>query len=200
MRVLLLHPEDSPLYGPWASQQWDVIVDLGKSSAGTAAFWEQRTRSRVLRSEMFRRGLEDIRTVREILFPGRGLMMDELGIDWWELTMLLIASQAETVTVLSRLATELNADAEFWTTRDGWPANIIGVLLRASFRVFSKDASRGWMGRVKHYRNLWGRFSQAQIQEIFLDKYDPAYKWRAKVSTASAALPGPLILLPSAYG
>jgi hypothetical protein len=200
MRVLLLHPEDSPLRGPWASRQWDLIVDLGRSSAGTAAFWEQRTRSRLLRSEMFRRGLEDIHAVREILYPGRGLMMDELGIDWWELTMLLISSQAETVTVLTRLAVELNANAEFWTTRSGWPANIIGLLLRVPFGVFSQDTSPGWIGRVKHYRNLWGRFSQAQIREIFLDKYDPAYKWRSKVSTVTAVLPGPLILLPSAYG
>src|SRR3979411_3050205 len=87
MRVLLLHPEDSPLQGPWATQQWDLIVDLGKSSPGTAAYWEQRTRSRVLRSEMFRRGLEDIRVVREMLFHGRVLMMDEPCPAWWELTM-----------------------------------------------------------------------------------------------------------------
>jgi hypothetical protein len=200
MRVLLLHPEDSPLQGPWATQQWDLIVDLGKSSPGTAAYWEQRTRSRVLRSEMFRRGLEDIRAAREMLFPGRGLMMDELGIDWWDLTMLLVSSQAETVTVLSRLAPELSADAEFWTTRDGWPANIIGILLRVPLRVFSPNALQRGLRRLKHYPKLWGRFSRAQIQEILFDKYDPAYKWRAKISTASTSLPGPLILLPSAYG
>src|SRR3974390_1342513 len=32
MRVLLLHPDDSPRQGPWSRQRWDLIVDLGKSS------------------------------------------------------------------------------------------------------------------------------------------------------------------------
>ena len=200
MRILLLHPEDSPLHGPWASQRWDVIVDLGKSSAGTAALWEQQTRSHVLRSEIFRRGVEDIKAVREILFPGRGLMVDEQGLDWWELILLLLSSEAETVTVLHRLAAALSSDAEFWATRDGWPASVVGLLLRVTCRVFSSGALQGRLGRVKHYRNLWSRFSRAQIHEIFLDKYDPAYTWRSRFSIGSTALPGPLILLPSAYG
>src|SRR5207302_637740 len=80
------------------------------------------------------------------------------------------------------------------------PANVVGLLLRVTCRVFSTGVLQGHLGRVKHYRNLWSRFSRAQIQEIFFDKYDPAYTWRSRFSIGSTALPGPLILLPSAYG
>jgi hypothetical protein len=27
MRILLLHPEDSPLQGPWSGERWDLVVD-----------------------------------------------------------------------------------------------------------------------------------------------------------------------------
>ncbi len=39
MRVLFVHPEDSPAEGPWSQERWDLIVDLGKSSLFSAEAW-----------------------------------------------------------------------------------------------------------------------------------------------------------------
>src|SRR5262249_62077426 len=35
MRVLLIHPEDELQAGPWASQRWDRVIDLGRAGASS---------------------------------------------------------------------------------------------------------------------------------------------------------------------
>src|SRR6202020_1207170 len=67
MRVLLLHPNDSPRRGPWASQCWDLVVDLAKSAQFSADVWQEQMHCSVLRSESFREGAEDVEAVRKAI-------------------------------------------------------------------------------------------------------------------------------------
>ncbi len=62
MRVLLVQPEDSPERGPWSGRQWDLIVDLGKSSAFSEERWGRQFGCPVVR-----------RTSTRSSVPGLGL-------------------------------------------------------------------------------------------------------------------------------
>ncbi|MFZ0955487.1 MAG: hypothetical protein WAN60_04040 [Candidatus Sulfotelmatobacter sp.] len=200
MRVLLLHPEDVPQRGPWSSQRWDLIVDLGRSSLASAAAWGEVTHAPVLRTDSFRNGVEDIRQVRKLFSLGMGRVLDEEGIDWWSLTSLFIVPEAETVLVFLRMISEIDQAAEIWTTRSGWPASAVFALLKRPLQSFSQEPSARLSTHIRHYGGLLRRFSTAQIKEIFLDKYDSEYKWRSRFAPRVAPLREPSILLPSAYG
>jgi hypothetical protein len=201
MRILLLHPEDSPRRGPWSSQRWDLIVDLGRSSQFSSEAWQEFTKAPVLRADSFRRDVEDLKQVRKLFSQGLGRLRDEEGIDWWELTLLTIMPETEAVLVFQRMIPEIGrADAEIWATRPGWPACAIASLLQRPWRSFTQKSSGQWSTRIRDYARLLQRFPASTIKEIFLDKYDGGYEWRSRFASRTPPLAEPSILLPSAYG
>src|SRR5579863_5156277 len=199
MRVLLLHPEDVPQRGPWSAERWDLIVDLGISTAASAAGWAEAAHAPVLRADSFRQGVDDLKQVRKLFSHGMGRLVDEEGIDWWALTSLVIMPETEAVLVFLRMISEIDRAAELWATRPGWPAIALAGLLRRPLQSFSKGPFTQLGTRVQHYGRLFQRFSAKQIEEIFLDKYDSSYKWRARFASRTPPLAEPLVLLPSAY-
>ncbi len=200
MRVLLVHPEDSPRRGPWSRERWDLIVDLGNSSEFSEREWSERTGSRVLRTSAFREGVRDVKRVREIFGAGKGRLRDEQGIDWWELLSLCVVSETLTLLALRRLALEMPSDAEFWATRHDWRSEALAALCDGEARNFSHRRLARLSARIGHYAGLARRFSAAQIREIFLDKYDPAYRWRSRLASELKPATEPVVLVPSAYG
>ena len=200
MRVLLLHPEDSLLCGPWARQRWDLVVDMGKSSSFSEARWAEKSGCAVLRSDFFRQGIEDVKHVRAIFSAVWGCLIDSEGIDWWSIASLLVVPEALTTLALQRLATEINPAAELWATRQGWPASVIAASLGCSVRSFEDGRMAGSAAWALHYAGLMGRFPVSQIKEIFLDKYDSGYQWRARFISRPKSSENPVVLLPSAYG
>jgi hypothetical protein len=200
MRVLLVHPEDSPLRGPWSRERWDLIVDLGKSSKFSESEWSKKRSTAVLRADCFRRGVEDVKQVHAIFSAGRGKLVDEEGIDWWDVASLLLAPEALAMLALVRVAAEINSSAELWATRPGWPAAAFAASKKLTFRSFGGSALSRAAAHAARYAGLARRFSPAQIKEIMLDKYDSGYRWRARVSSAPKRAQNPVVLLPSAYG
>lgn len=200
MRALLLHPDDSPRHGPWAAQSWDLVVDLGRSSRFSAAAWQEKTQSPVIRSDSFRRGIEDARAVREMFRAGRGYLVDGEGIDWWDLTSLVVAPEAEAILVFQRLADEMGSVSELWATRPGWPTVVMEILLGCPLRSFGNKPVARSAARVLHYAGLLHRFPVAKVKEILLDKYDSGYRWRSQFAPRPKRGRVPLVLLPSAYG
>ncbi len=199
MRVLLLQPEDRPDRGPWARERWDLIIDLGKSTPFSAERWARRQGCPVLRSDTFRDGVSDVRQVRRLFSAGRGRLVDEEGIDWWDLTSLLLAQEAITVLALRKLATEISPSAELWTTRRGGPASLLALIMERQLQTFGEAGTARWSAHALRYAGLLRRFSTAQIKEIVLDKYDPAYLWRGRFAARRRACPEPVVLVPSAY-
>jgi hypothetical protein len=202
MRVLFLHPEDSPVAGPWSQKRWDLIVDLGKSSAFSADAWARQSGCPVLRADSFREGLADVRRVRDMFSPGRKQLIDEEGIDWWVLTSLFLAQDALSVLALRRLASEIQASAELWASRPGGPVDLLAVLLGREIQSFGLglgSVSRAVSGAMR-YAGLARRFSAAQIKEIALDKYDSAYRWRSHFASQRETCAEPVVLVPTAYG
>jgi len=200
MRVLFLHPEDSPGVGPWSRERWNLIVDLGKSSTFSAEAWAQQSGCTILRTDSFREGLADVRRVREMFSPGRKHLVDEEGIDWWDVTSLLLAQDALTELALRRLGDEIKPSAELWASRGGGPVDLLAILLGREIRLFGRGSSARAVAGLTRYAGLARRFSAAQIKEIGLDKYDSAYRWRSRFGRRRAACAEPVVLVPTAYG
>ena len=200
MRVLLLHPDDSPLTGPWARQHWDLIIDMGRSSPFSADRWTQHFRCPVLRSDSFRQGIADAHRIREIFSFPRRRLLDEVGIDWWDLLSLLVAPEGFDLLVLQRVSGELRPEYEFWSTRHQGPVRILEALLGRSIQSFGGGVLARSAARAMHYAGLVRRFSPRQLKEIFFDKYDPAYEWRSRATSKPRPCAEPVVLVPSAYG
>jgi hypothetical protein len=153
----------------------------------------------VLRADMSRRGVEDIRTIRDMFSAGRGRLIDEEGIDWWALTCLEVISGMEDILIAKRLVPEISPIAELWTTRPVWPGSAWSLLLNRPLRTFLDRPLARQIDRITHYGKLLRRFPAGQIKQIFLDKYDAGYQWRSRFLSAQPRLTKPVILLPSAY-
>jgi hypothetical protein len=199
MRVLLLQPEDSPERGPWSRQPWDLIVDLGKSTPFTEERWVRECGCSVLRADSFRHGIADAKHVREAFSAGRGRLIDEEGIDWWDLMSLLVAPYALALPAVLSVAKQISSSAELWATRSGGVAGMVALVLRSSLQTFEPRGLARSAARAMHYAGLVRRFSAAQFTEIFLDKYDSGYRWRSRVASRPPRCSEPVVLLPSAY-
>lgn len=196
MKTLLVHPDDSPCSGPWAGEKWDLIVDLGKSSAFTRSAWQERLNSPVLQLDTLWHGIEDFDSIRQLLHAGRNQLLDETGLDWWDLVSVLIYPELRDAVLLRRLAEQFDATTELYATRQAWPVSGVGLLLQRPLHRFS-DTSRS--SHFRHYRDVLRRFSLDQLAQIFLDKYDLRYRWRSRFAAKRRGVPGPFVLLPSAY-
>ena len=199
MRVLLLQPEDSPERGPWSRQRWDLIIDLGKSSPFSEEQWTRQFGCPVLRADTFRHGIADAKHVREMFSAGCGRLVDEEGIDWWDLMSLLVAPYALTLPALLSVAKEISTSAELWATRPGGVAGIVALALHRTLQTFEPSGLARSAARAMHYAGLVRRFSAAQFTEIFLDKYDSGYRWRSRFAAHPPRCADPVVLLPSAY-
>jgi hypothetical protein len=196
LKTLLVHPEDSPCSGPWARDRWDLIVDLGKSSAFTRSAWQERLNAPILQLDKLWDGIQDFDSIRQLLHAGRNQLLDEIGLDWWDLVSVLIYPELRDAVLLRRLVEQLDATAELYATRQAWPANGVGLLLQRPLRTFP-DTSRS--SHFRHYSDVLRKFSFDQLAQIFLDKYDARYRWRSRFAAERPGVPGPFVLLPSAY-
>jgi hypothetical protein len=199
MRILLLQPEDLPDRGPWSRQRWDLIIDLGRSSRFSEERWSRQYECPILRTDSFRHGIADGKRVREIFSVGQGHLIDEEGIDWWELMSPLVTTEALTALASRSIARDISSTAELWATRPGGPAGMLAVVLDRPVRDFGPRGMARSVARVVRMAGLLRRFPVAQIKEIFLDKYDPAYEWRSRFGERKRINSEPMVLLPSAY-
>ncbi len=174
MRVLLLQPEDSPERGPWSRQHWDFIVDLGKSTPFTEERWVRACGCTVLRADSFRQGIADAKGVREMFSTGRGRLIDEEGIDWWDLLSLLVAPYALTLPGLLSVAKQISPSAELWATRPGGGARLVSLALGSSLQTFEPGGLARSAARAMHYAGLLRRFSPPNSQRSFWISMTPA--------------------------
>jgi hypothetical protein len=196
LKTLLVHPADSPCSGPWAGEKWDLIVDLGRSSAFTRSAWQERLHSPILQLDTLWLGIEDFDSIRQLLHAGRNQLLDEIGLDWWDLVSVLIYPELRDAVLLRRLAEHFDATAELYVTRQAWPANGVGLLQQRPLRTFPEPSRSS---HFRHYSDVLRRFSFDQLTQIFLDKYDLRYRWRSRFAARRRGVPGPFVLLPSAY-
>jgi hypothetical protein len=198
MKILLLHPEDEPLHGPWIGLRWDAVYDLARSGWAACERWSRVFCCPVRPIDGLREGGKQIGRVREVLQFGLGRLLDREGLDWWELTALLVHQHLESLALLRKLAEDLPPDAEVAITRDGFEAGALRLLLGKRLRVIASPAAQSGKG-LRHYRNRLSRLPGAQILEILGDKYDTGYRVRRHWHRRRPRNSQPVVLLPSAY-
>ena len=198
MKILLVHPNDDPERGLWVSQSWDRIVDLGLGGVRSYQRWTRKFECPVTTLDALRQGFHDFRRVRDLLGLGRGRLIDEHGLDWWEIMGLLLHGELETLILLQRFAQTLGPGDEVHISRPGLHASLLQSLLTTRIHVFPlrRGAQRGGLG---HYVRVSNKLSTPQIIDVFWDKYDAGYQLRGRFARKRQSSQRPAVLLPTAY-
>jgi hypothetical protein len=198
MKVLLIHSEDDPETGPWASLAWDQIVDLGMGGVHTCERWNRRFQCPIASLSSMRNGFEDLRRVRELLGQGCGRLVDEHGLDWWEIMSLLLHGEMETFVALQHFVQTVGSGDEVFISRPGLHASLVQSLLSNRVQVFPLRRSAKRTG-LAHYLRVSHKLSAAQMVDVFWDKYDSGYQLRGRIARKPQPSQRPAVLLPTAY-
>lgn len=199
MRVLLVHPEDRLEDTTWSSQTWHRIVDLGRGSPLSYERLGQEHNCSVAPLDSLRNGTEAFLKIRHLLALGFGRLLDRHGLDWWELTSIMVQQQMETVILLRRFAETLTKQDEVYVSRPGFYASVMQTLLGPRVHVFPGHANSNKKD-FGHYFRTWRKLSRQQLFEIAGDKWDPGYQFRGRFVWHRPKVKGPVVLLPTAYG
>ncbi len=197
MKILLVHPDDSPARSRCFHQRWDQVIDLGKAGCDSYTHWTRQFGCPVIPLDSLRIGVLEYRRVSEIFQSGCGRLVDSCGLDWWELTAMFFHEEIELLGILRRLAGQLGSDDQLFLTRPGFYADALCFLLGDRLHLLSSRSSTKASGL--HYLRVAARFPMAQLAEIFWDKYDPCYSLRRHFSAKRQPSRNPVVLLPSAY-
>src|SRR5271155_877019 len=136
MRVLLLHPDDTPSLRECADSRWDLIVDLGFAGASVYKEWSRKAGCRVITLHQFA-SQESYRWVKQGLAVGRGRLLDRLGLDWWEILAPCAHQEHQALYLVERLrreigpgpvelvATRAHSHAQLVSLVTGWPVRFL---------------------------------------------------------------------------
>jgi hypothetical protein len=200
LRVLFLHPEDSPWDGAWCQLKWDLIVDLGFASRYTYEEWSHRTGARVLSIYQFAGQTEGYRRVNQLIERGRGRLLDRMGLDWWEMLAVWSYHDLQAFHLLDQLRAEIGSgQIELVATRLHFFTRLLEQILGRPVRYLEIE-SRGPVQTAVRILRSARKLRPAQIAEIAFDKWDTDYRVRRHVTKHKRAyLADPVVLLPSAY-
>ena len=198
MKVLVIDPEDGLQDGPWSSQRWDRVIDLGKGGAESYARAPAAFGCPVTPLDDFRHDFEEMRRVRDLLALGMGRLVDRFGLDWWELTSMFVHQKLEATFLLRKLVETVGESDEVHVSRPGFRAKVLQSELGARLHTFAWQRDRRERG-ARHYLRVFRKFPVGQLLEIFWDKTDPGYQFRGRVSRSRKPMSAPVVLLPSAY-
>lgn len=197
MKILLLHPEDQPSGGEWADTRWDLIVDLGYGGPSLYAEWSRELATRVVSLRQFTAGDESHRWIGRVLAQGRGRMLDQMGLDWWELLAVWRYQDLEALYLVRQVSHEIHAaQVELFGTRPHRFASLFAHVLLGPIQYFQTGAGSGRFGRMA---GSLRQFRARQIAEIAFDKWDSTYQFRRHLVKRRANVTEPVVLLPSAY-
>jgi hypothetical protein len=195
MRFLLLHPEDKPTHGPWSHQSWDRVIDLG--SAGPSAYERWGEFFGCPAGPLEKLELTDFDQIRRTLSFGLGRLVDEHGLDWWELIALRFHEQMERVLRLRKLAAQFDARDEIFVSRSGFYAEVLQILLQRKLHSFLSGDS--FLVKLRRLVGVAKKLRLHQQWQIVGDKYDAGYRIRHALSSRKKPCTRPVVLLPTAY-
>lgn len=198
MKVLLVHPDDSPVNGVWSRSQWDLVIDLGW--AGEAAYreWERKLGCSVRGFYGFGEGPADFRRIAEILSPGLGILVDEHGLDWWEILAPLRIVEMLQAVIVKRVARDADG-AELVGTRAHPLAELLGRAVGRGVQWIETRNDSPLTRGLRRFGVAMSRQSPGQILQVVLDKWDMDFRLRARIALTSAPARHAQVLLPSSY-
>src|SRR5260370_39134586 len=81
-RLLLLHPEDSVLEGPWSSVRWSSVIDIGWAGAAQYADWSAKIACTVRSLYRFADWRKDVPPIPPPCGIGNNRLGDAAGTAW----------------------------------------------------------------------------------------------------------------------
>jgi len=201
MKVLLLHPEDSPFQGPWNRMRWDLIVDLGWAGSHSYCEWSKALGCQVRGLYGFGEWKEDVLGIKDALQSGSGWLVDSEGIDWWDLIAPTRYQQLFELRLVQKLSRSLSSAPDIHVTRPHWLAEALSNLLHTSIGCFFPEVSGRIPKRLGRYIEALQTLTRAQVLEIALDKWDTDYGLRRFLGATDRKKDSSArrVLLPSAY-
>jgi hypothetical protein len=195
MKVLVIHPADDPMGALSKPNRWDRVIDLGFAGPSAYKSWSESLGCPVGPVEKL--DAADLDQVRDALCSGLGVLVDQYGLDWWELIAFEFHQQLEQVVQMKKLAASFGPGDEVFITRSGFHTDVLELLLDRPVRALSRDNSLS--RKLRHYGNVITKFSAPQLWQILGDKYDTGYQLRRLLADPHKTLSRPVVLLPSAY-
>jgi len=199
MKILIVHPSDSVDAGPWARDHWDWIVDLGWSGRFC---YEQASRTGGCRVFSLHDHMDpdDHRSgLRSSLSAGLGKLVDEEGLDWWDLFVPLAYSRIDEILMVWSLRRKIPEGAEVVATRPHSCVRILSAALGRGIHCYAEEKTGGDASRLRRYSELTKNFRPAQLLEFALDKWDTDFRLRRFLHQKEKSSAEPAVLLPSAY-
>jgi hypothetical protein len=197
MKVLLLHPEGG-LAEACAVQHWDLVVDIGRAPVAIYDRRIRQARCPVVSIYDYAEEIEDLHRLRELLQLGTGRMVDQWGIDWWDVLSLEIVPQLQQLLLVRRLSKELDASCELYASRPHPLASALERLLGVRLTVLD-NPFHAVIHRARHYRDAFSHLDTAQLAQVLVDKFDNVHSIRRRFARRGHSSGKPVILLPSAY-
>src|SRR6267154_2018256 len=200
MRILLVHPEDSVIEGPWAASRWDLIVDLGWAGAFQYEIWGEKLGCPVRSLWDFENWHEDVARLPEVCGIGNDGLVDAEGIDWWEVLAPSSYQRVYEFILLQKLAREIQGPAEIRITRQHPSGDVLGRLRSVIVVPFIAPSQRSVAARFSRFTRKLRALTSAQLVQIAFDKWDSDYGLRRYFPRGTRSTgSGTKILLPSAY-
>jgi hypothetical protein len=196
MKVLLIHPEDA--LDKCSRQHWDLVVDIARAPRETYSHWSRETGCPVVSIYDHAEETEDLYRLRGLLQLGTGRVVDRWGIDWWDVFSLEIASGLQRLMLVQRLSKKLPANCDLYSTRPNSAAAALQRILGA--RVTNLTGGlHSVTRRLRRYCEALSRLDNADLLQVFEDKFDADHSIRRRFSVRRRGLTQPAVLLPSAY-
>jgi len=192
MRCLLLHPEDDPLAAAWGRGPWEQVIDMGIAGPLTYKSWGTALHSEVEPYPSL--DSADFAILRQMHSFGLGQLVDERGLDWWDIIWVRWLDQVVDLVLTAKFVASLGSSDEIWVRSEGY-ARVLDVVAPGRVRRVRAPQRRP-KSRLERLRRL----TFSQVLEILGDKYDGGYRRRRWAAPAKANCSRPVVLLPSAYG
>jgi hypothetical protein len=192
MRIFLLHSQDDPERGFWIRSDWDRTIDMAWTRPQAS-----RSRSKGTVEQLPNLQRADFDCLRRALEFGLNRLIDDQGLDWWDLITIQFYEQIGEILKLRRFAQSCAPDDEILLSRDGFHSQALHFLFRGRIHCFS--SRRPVRERLQRTAALALKFRPSQILEILGDKYDQGYRLRRLFSRPLRSGTRDVVLLPTAY-
>jgi hypothetical protein len=197
MEILLLHPEDAFAH-QHLIHRWDLVVDLGRAPHGTHEDWRKQAGCPVISIYDYAEEIDDLHHLRELLLLGLGHVVDQWGIDWWDIFSLEIASGIQRAVLIERLATDVPLNCDLYSTRADFVATALGRLLGSPVTCFG-TRMQSMCHRLRRHYETFSRLGDPELLQLFEDKFDADHSIRCRFAPRRRSSGHPVVLVPSAY-
>lgn len=200
MRILLIHPQDSPFDRGGSTARWDLVVDLGWAGREQYQLWQERLGCPVRGLYSFADWKQDVRSIHQAFAIGNGCLDDADGIDWWALLTPTRYPSVYEFLLLEKIAREIGKPVELYVTRPHSQADALAKLAGVKPVPLSVNKQSDFTARLSRHRASLRTLTPKQILRIALDKWDTDYTLRRFFARrGSGSDSAHHILLPSAY-